>query len=451
MLRVIVILCASISCCVAQELPLSTFLDLVERNHPSLRSAGYEPDLAQAEVRSALGRFDPVFSMNYDSKLKYGTEKVSTLNGELELPLDMLFGPKVKAAYNRGYGSAINPESLTSSAGEASLGVVLPVFQGIFTDYRRNSLRKAMLRPDFASAQLHIERNGLLRNAATRYWDWSESIEIVRITDSLVRLAENRLNFVRSRARAGETSVIDTVEAYQEVLRRRGESIRASRIEQQLSAEIAGFIWGDGTAVLQSFSACEPLPADRVGPPPRDTLTNSARSLRPEIRRARYFIEIAHLDSSLAQEYMRPFVELQAGLITYDVSAPSSTDYKFGLRVQQPLLFRQASAQVQTASIAVDRAELTLALVHRVVEVDVTTATVAVEKSIERLSIAEQEVEAARTMVQAEQNRFLAGDTSLLTLNLRERFYGEALLRLANAKAELAKARITLKWATGLI
>jgi outer membrane protein TolC len=54
-------------------------------------------------------------------------------------------------------------------------------------------------------------------------------------------------------------------------------------------------------------------------------------------------------------------------------------------------------------------------------------------------------------MVDAEQQRFLAGDSSLLAVNLRERFYAEALLRVISARADLARSFITLRWATGTI
>ncbi|MFN5877080.1 MAG: TolC family protein, partial [Ignavibacteria bacterium] len=158
-------------------LTLKEFLQLVERQHPSLQSANYEPDLAEAEIRNALGRFDPVLSVDYDTKRKSGQDTFSLLDGSLELPLDMLFGPKLKADYRRGSGFQIDPENATSSAGEASVGIAMPVFQGIFTDTRRNTLRKALLRPDIAKAQFAIERNGLLRSAASRYWDWCEATE----------------------------------------------------------------------------------------------------------------------------------------------------------------------------------------------------------------------------------------------------------------------------------
>jgi hypothetical protein len=54
-------------------------------------------------------------------------------------------------------------------------------------------------------------------------------------------------------------------------------------------------------------------------------------------------------------------------------------------------------------------------------------------------------------MVLAEQSKFLAGDSSLLLINLRERFLAEALQRLVTAKADVARSLVALAWSTGVI
>jgi len=308
-----------------------------------------------------------------------------------------------------------------------------------------------MLRPDLAAAQFRLERNNLLRSAALRYWDWSEARAAVEVADTILALAEQRLAQIARRARAGETAVIDSVEIAQEVQRRIGERFRALRIAEQLAIDVAVFLWnGDGSP--QQLTA-DPLPL----PLRADTTVqaidaaNSARAQRPELRRIDVIQQTARLDSSLAAELLRPYVEVQAGLTTYDVTAMSKLDYKVGFTVNQPLLFRQASAQVQTADITVQRADLSRILLERMVDADAVNAVIALERSRERLTAADDEVRLARIMVDAEQRRFTAGESSLLQVNLRERFYAEALLRQISARADWARALIGVRWATGTI
>lgn len=433
-------------------LSLQDFLLLVERAHPSLRSADFEPELAEAEVRSALGRFDPLLNVRYQYEDNAGSDKLNLFDGSLELPLDMLFGPRLKASYNRGIGTAINPQNVTSTPGQGSIGVSLPIFQGIFTDSRRNQLRKAMLRPDLAQAQYKLERNNLLRTAAMFYWEWSEALAAVDVADSLLALALRRLEFVTRRARVGEIALIDSVEIGQEVQRRVGERFRALRMSEQSAVDVAVYMWnGDGSPQQNPTSLPALLPRSADTSVSTLEATNLARLLRPELRRAEVLQQTSRMDSSLAQEFMRPFVEIEAALYAFDVTSLSNTDYKVALTINQPLLFRQASAQVETASITVQRADLTRALIERMIDADVANAVIALNRSRERLSAANEEVRLGSLMVVAEQRKFEVGESSLLQLNLRERFYAEAQLRLVSARADWARARVVLRWATGTL
>lgn len=448
----VVAVCMATSVAAQQIVTLESYLQLVERQHPSLRSATFEPELAEAEIRSALGRFDPLVSMSYEYKDKSGADKLNLFEGSLELPLDMMFGPKLKASYTRGLGTNVNPDQLTTLPGEGSVGISLPVLQGIFTDARRNTLRKAMLRPDLARAQYQLERNTLLRSAALRYWDWSEALSALDVADSLLKLAQTRATFIKRRVLAGESAGIDTVEIQQEVQRRIGERLRALRIVEQFAIDVSVFVWNpDGSQPNMALLRPFPLPLDEGAAVRLEDQVAQARALRPELQRIGVLQETSRLDSALASEFLRPYVELEAGLMSYDVSAISKLDYKIGVRVHQPLLFRQASAQVQTAGIGVQRADLSRSLLERMVDADVANAIVSVDRTRERLQAAEQEQDLARRMVDAEQQRFLSGDSSLLAVNLRERFYAEALLRVISARADLARAFITLRWATGTI
>ena len=436
----------------AQEImDLANYLRQVELAHPSIRAAAYEPDLAEAEIRNALGRFDPNLKLNYLYKDKGGADKVNYLDGSLELPLNMLFSPRLKAEYSRGIGFQIDPEHTTPSAGEASVGIALPLFQGIFTDKRRNQLNKALLRPEIAQAQFKIERNALLRAAGQTYWEWAEAEAILDVAEEILQLAQTRLDQIASKVIAGERAAIDSVEIAQEVQRRIGRRFQALRKAEQARIKAAVYLWGtDGSS--QSLNASpSPLPEQLLTVPSSQNAIDEARRSRPEVDRLTVMQDMARLDSALSREFLRPFVELEAALLSYDVSQISTTDYKLGVRVSQPLLFRSASAGAQTADIGVQRADLSQLLVLRVVEADAANAVVALQRAVDRIDAALSEVDLALRMVEAERQLLDAGESSLLQINLRERFYAEALMRLISARADQARAQISYLWATGTI
>jgi len=430
---------------------LRSFLEQVESTHPSLRSASFEPDLAEAEIRNSLGRFDPKLDVQYTYKDKDGVDKLNVLNGALELPLDMVFGPKLKATYSRGIGTDVNPQTATSLSGEAGLGISLPLFQGVFTDTRRNQLRKAMLRPDLAAAQYRTERNALLRTAALRYWDWSEALAAVAVADNVLRLAQERATMTSRRARSGETSAIDTIEVLQEVARRTGEYLRALRMAEQAEVDVSVFLWTGLGEPQRLTGAPDPLPVAADTTSLATVSVTDAYLKRPEVRRTDMLQQTARLDSGLAREYLRPFVELEGALLSYDVGKSLAPNYKVGLTISQPLLFRSASAQAEVAEITVRRADLQRAIVERFVAADVANSVIAVRRALERMAAASEEVRLAEQMLVAERRKLEAGESSLLTINLRERFYAEALIRQVSARADWARALVSLSWSTGTI
>lgn len=436
----------------AQETMLiDEYLKRVEESLPSLKSASFEPELAEAEIRNALGRFDPVLNAAYTYKSYGDADKINLLKGSVDQPLDMLFGPTLSATYMRGIGTNIDPQNATSLPGETALGLTLPLFQGIFTDPRRNSLRKAMVLPEMADAQFRMERNNALRAAAGKYLDWVEKYAISETTDSILQLAERRIEMISKRIIAGESKAIDSIEILQEVLKRRSDKLNALRGAEQAAVDASVFLWNrDGTPMLSAFKPQNLILFNMLYETPSDPVT-IANSSRPELKRIQSIQSISRLDSSLAIEFLRPFVQADAMLISSNLASLSALNYKVGIKISQPLLFRSASAQSEIADVAVKRADLTVKMVERQIDADVRNATIALSRAKQRFDILLQEVATARIMVAAEQRKFLMGDSNLLNVNLRERFLLDAQLRQISAVVEVQRAIYTMKWALGQI
>ncbi|MFZ9871271.1 MAG: TolC family protein, partial [Candidatus Kapaibacteriota bacterium] len=106
-------------------------------------------------------------------------------------------------------------------------------------------------------------------------------------------------------------------------------------------------------------------------------------------------------------------------------------------------------AGAQVASIGVQRADLSELIVRRSVSIDAANAVVALERARQRVDAAQVEAQLAQRMLSAELRLLSAGESTLLQVNLRERFLAEALLRVAAARADQAIADVDVRWATG--
>ncbi|MES2765147.1 MAG: TolC family protein [Bacteroidota bacterium] len=434
------------------SLLLKEYLQMVSAAHPQLRAAALESDIAEAEILNALGGFDPFLKTKYEYKTKEGGEKVNFFDADVELPLATLFGPRIMAGARRGTGFGINPENETKPGGEYNVGVSLPLFQGIFTDRRRAALDKARLRPQLATANQSFEKNNLLRAASVQYWNWSETYAQLSIAQDIVKIAEARAEQITRRARVGEVSPIDSVEAQQEVERRRGEYFRLQRLAEQAEIEAGGFLWNtDGSfKTLGQVRPVNLLPVQILNLDVVERDRRMAFARRPEIQRVEVARQSAQIDIDLADELQRPNVEAEAQAL-YSKLTPMAQDYKLGLNISQPLLFRSANAQRELAGIALQRVDIQRQQAERIVEIEIDNALSAIDRARERTASAEREIQLAETMLQAETRRFEIGESTLLFVNLRERALAEARVREVAARADYARALVSYSWATGRI
>ncbi|MCS6807945.1 MAG: TolC family protein [Bacteroidota bacterium] len=433
-------------------LTLRQFLRSVLDTHPLLQSAAFERNIADAELQNALGSFDPVIRAGYDLKYEGSQatpDKINHLVADVELPLNTLFGPKLFAGFARGIGTSLNPEFRTPSVGQTFLGFSVPLWSGVATDRRRTNLEKARLRPLLADANQRLEQNNLLRAAALQYWTWSEALEQLHIAEQVLMIAVQRAEFIASRARRGEVAALDSVEAMQEVERRRGDVYRARRFLEQASIDASIFFWTEAGLPRPLTQFPQRLPElprldstqvllDRV----------RAMTLRPEMQRLDFNQQSTVLDLNLAQEGQKPFIEAKTQWMYYPESNIAD-NFKLGLNFHLPVFFRSAQAQTDLLSISLERIRLQTAQTSRVITADIDNAISALQRAAERVEAAEKEANYAVRMEEGERKRFLAGETALLIVNLRERATAEARVRVVSAKADYLRAWVFYHWATG--
>ncbi len=447
------LLSAQIQPTTQDSLTLRRFFRIVLDGHPTSRSAVLEQVAAQADIQNARGAFDPTIKASYDVKQENSKDKFNNLDATVEMPLATLFGPRISAGYDRNIGTNTNPEGITPGSGFGFAGIKLPVWQNVFTDRRRTAMDKAELRPAIATTIQAQEQNNLLRSAGAQYWSWAEAYSQLRIAQNVFDIAVQRSDFIARRARAGEIAPLDSIEALQEIERRRGDVLRAQRALEQAGIDVTVFSWnpnGDPLAITQNPQTIIADNLPRLDSARVRAERQAALQIRPELQRLELNAQTINLDIQLAREAEKPMVETEFKWFqSLDGTAPSN--YKVGLNVSYPIFVRSATAQTELLSINLDRINLQRAQLQRVVLADVDNAISALQRASDRVNAAERETYYAVQMEIGERKRFEAGETSLLFVNLRERAAAEARVRLVGAQADYLRAYISYSWAIGTI
>ena len=124
-------------------------------------------------------------------------------------------------------------------------------------------------------------------------------------------------------------------------------------------------------------------------------------------------------------------------------------NYKAGLDIESSILLFKERGKAQRAGQKVEFARLDVDLVKRELAYGVRIALNDVVLYERLLQVQRANVEAASQLRDAEQTRFLNGESTLLTVNLRERLLLDESVKLAAVQGKLLAARAALVVAVG--
>jgi len=443
----------------AQEaVTFARFAAQVEANHPEALQAGLVRAQARSAVQEAWGGFDPKFSLAVGQKAYKNDPYYTYVDAGLKIPTPI--GADIKVGFERAAGTRVSEDRITPRQGLLSLGVSLPLGQRIITDERRTALSVARAQRQIGDAEQQALLNKLLLNAAKAYGDWYAAFQRSAIAEEGVRLATFRFDAVVQRVRNGENAPVDTLEASLEVQRR---SVTFAEADNELRAArliAEAFLW-DARGVPVSLSAGARPVLDGLERTPIDTLRlsgwiASVSARHPDVRKADGRLQAAQAERLLARQAIIPFAEAFVASLGERNQFGELRDsdrwgdnYKAGLDVTSSLLLLRERGKASRTEQKEEFARLDLDLIRRELAYNVRIALNDVVL-LERVLVTQRaNVIAATQLRDAEQGRFLGGESTLLIVNIRERLLLDESVKLASVEGKLAAARAALVVAVG--
>jgi outer membrane protein TolC len=448
-------------------MPLDGFYNQVMQNHPVIKQAKLLPDIAKAELRSARGGFDPVFSGEYTNKTSDGKNSYTYFSPQLKIPT--LIGVDVKGGYDFSSGNSVNPEnskfnSVTNSFPDYRMyyaGLSLPVLQGLLFDQRRATLRQAQLLQTLAKADQVKIINKILLEAAKDYWDWQQSYEKIKLMRYNVNLAKARLDFISNRIVLGEEKPIDSVEAMIEYKRREVLLIEAELDFRNAGLMLSNFLWDDNVNPL--YLKENTIPSDRgterlnITSDSIGVLVKFAEANHPEIIKLNTKISSLQYDRKLSVEMIKPKLNLDyfpfrsySNGVSDGVNNIAANNYKFGVTFYSSLFLRKERGKLQMTNYKIRQTEYELQQERRELVNGVYTSNNELINLQQLLVVQEALVRNASMLRDAEVIRFESGESSLFLVNQRERSLIESQAKLVELKAKYAKAKALLQWSAGV-
>ncbi|MCO6489951.1 MAG: TolC family protein [Phaeodactylibacter sp.] len=431
--------------------------------HPVAKQARLLDNQAEALERLARGGFDPKAYAEWDQKSFDKKEYFAIGEGGLKIPT--WYGAELKAAYTVTDGIYLNPERNLPEAGQAVLGLKVPLARGLIIDERRATLRQAELMARANEAERRAMINDLLLEAASAYWEWARAYNELLIQQEALELTRQRYGAIVESYVQGDKPAIDTLETLIQVQNRQLALNDARVGYRNAGLLMSNFLWYEGQAPVEITARLRPpalaelqpaLPA--LGP---DAIWRSASLAHPEIRRYEVKIGQLEVDRKLAAEQLKPRLDVEYNFLSdgsdfiYDTGEGSgfnnlvSQNYKWGLRFDFPLLLRKERGKLQLTKLKIQDAEYGLQQKRLEIANKIGAYYNELENLLQQIRLTEDNVGNYQALLNAEIQKFDLGESSIFLINSREQKLVEAQLKLAALRGKFFKNRIGLEWAAG--
>ena len=434
-----------------KELNYNEFLGYVKKYHPLVKSAQLEINMAQANLMMARGGFDPKIEADFDQKQFKGKDYYSVFNSSFKIPT--WYGIEVKAGFDNSEGIFVNPENALPNNGLTSLGITVPVGQGLFINQRMADLRKAKIQIRLSQAERKLQAIEVLYNASLAYFNWKRNHSEVQLYSNYLDNASVRYKGILTLIKNGDKPAIDSVEAGIVVKTRRW-NLEESKLKLAKSKlDLSNYLWLDNNIPLELQD--DVLPENKLELTIGETLkinqlisdTISIEN-HPKINSLENKLAILEVDRKLKANSLLPKMDIGYHYLSEPNywNDTNFNNYKIGVNFKFPLFLRKERGSLQLAKFKIQDTKLTLDL-ERIQLKNKITAQQTEIKSIEKqLQLISSLVSGNGQMLQSEERLFSLGESSIFLINARENNLVSIQLtqlglenRFLNSNAELFK------------
>jgi outer membrane protein TolC len=433
------------------ELTYNEFLGYVKKYHPLVKNANLEINMAQANLMIARGGFDPKIEVDYDKKQFKNKEYYSFFNSSFKIPT--WYGIELKASFDNSEGIFINPENTVPNQGLTSLGITIPIGQGLLINQRMADVRKAKIQIQLSQVERKLEAIEVLYKASLAYFNWKRNYSEVELYSSYLKNAQFRYNGILSLIKNGDKPAIDSVEAGITVKTRQWNLEEAKLKLNKSKLELANFLWIDNNIPLELQDTI--VPEEKLTQTILETLNTNELLIQdlpienhPKINALQGKLALLEVDRKLKANNLLPKLYLGYHYLSEPNywNETNFNNYKIGLNFKFPLFLRKERGSLQLSKFKIQDAKFTLDF-ERIQLTNKIKAQQTEIKSIEKqyqiiLGLVKDNLQ----MLQSEDRLFSMGESSIFLLNSRENNLVNIQLsqlglenRFFNSNAELFK------------
>lgn len=427
------------------------FLAVLSQFHPVAKQANINVRIAEAEITSARGAFDPVFTIDNARKEFDGSFYYDERQTQIKIPT--WYGIDLFAGKEDITGGRLNP---ADTRGEVTyLGISVPLLQNLVMDKRRAALQQAKVAREMSEVQRRNMLNDLRAESLKTYWNWWKQFELLQVINSAVKTAEMRFAMVKNAYLLGERPAIDTVEAYtqvQSLVIRRTETLAEL---MKARYELSAYLWTSQGAQYDLPESVVPGEWKQQPDINLDSLLISINN-HPDLQEFNYKLDMLRIEQRLKFQQLLPEVNVKYNQLGGDWSKTTNSpwfdnNYRFGVVVSVPLRLAEGRGEYRKAKLKTERTRVEQSDKQVQIMTRIKRYFTDFRQTTQELALQTQFIRNVEALQAGEETRFRNGESSLFLVNARELRTIEAQEKLISIRAENRKSVINVRWAAGLL
>ena len=408
-----------------KEFTYNEFLGYVKKFHPLVKTADLEINKAQANLMVSRGGFDPKIEVDFSKKQFKNSEYYSILNSSFKIPT--WYGIDLKAGFDNNEGVYLNPENKVPSQGLASLGITIPLGQGLFVNQRMADLRKAKMQIKLSQAERKLQAIVVLYDASVAYFNWKKNFNEVALYQAYVSNAQIRFKGIKSLIEQGDKPGIDSIEA-RIIIKNRLLSLEDSKLKLAKSKlELSNFLWLENNIPFELSELL--IPEEKLEFTIQETLkTNDllnqdfSLSNHPKINALQNKVDILNVDRKLKANLLLPKIDVGYSYLSEPsyLDSYQSKNYKIGLDFYFPLFLRKERGSLKLAKFKVQETQFALDLEKVQLSNKINAQKIEIQSLEKQKQFINDLVIDNKTMLSSEEKLFSFGESSIFLINSRE-------------------------------
>lgn len=416
-------------------LTYNEYLGYVKKFHPRVKSANLQVNSAQANLMMARGGFDPKIEVDFDQKQFKDKEYYSLLNSSFKIPT--WYGIEIKAGFDNSEGMYINPQNTMPNQGLTSLGINVPIGQGLLINQRMADLSKAKIQLQLSEAERKLQAIEVIYDASVAYFNWKRNYNEVELYKNYLKNAEIRFNGIEQLIKNGDKPAIDSVEAGI-IVRNRQLSLEESQLKlAKAKLELANFLWLDNNVPLELQDSI--IPEENLEQTIKETLrtndlmiANPSIENHPKIDALENKIGILEIDRKLKSNQLLPKIDLGYHYLSEPdaFSTTNFNNYKVGVNFSFPIFLRKERGSLKITEFKLQDTQYELNLQKAQLTNKINAQQTEISALERQRKLITNLVNGYSTMLNSEERLFSFGESSIFLVNSRENNMVSAQLSL---------------------